>query len=289
MRVVRQASELGKAFDSARQEAEAAFGDATVYIEKFIEHAKHIEIQIIGDRHGQVAHLFERDCSVQRRHQKLIEEAPSPVITPEQREMMCNAAVALARQVGYYSAGTVEFVYDMLTGEFYFLEMNTRIQVEHPVTEMITGIDLVKEQIRIAGGEPLSFDPARLEIKGHAIECRINAEDPLHDFRPAPGRLSVWQAPQGEGLRIDTHCYEGYLISPFYDSMVAKLIAHGDTREEAIARAIGGLEGFGVTGPSTTIPLHVDILNSDSFRDATVTTRWLETAFLPEWQATLTV
>lgn len=289
MRVVREASELSTAFDSARQEAEAAFGDATVYVEKFIEHAKHIEVQIIGDRHGTVTHLFERDCSVQRRHQKLIEEAPSPAITPQQREQMCRSAVNLARRVGYYSAGTVEFVYDVSTGDFYFLEMNTRIQVEHPVTEMITGVDLVKEQIQIAGGEPLSFDPEKLSIRGHAIECRINAEDPSQGFRPSPGRLSAWEVPEGPGLRVDSHCYEGYLIPPFYDSMVAKLIAYGDTRPQAIDRLTDGLAQYRVSGPTTTIPLHQDVLKSDAFQGASVTTRWLETVFLPEWQAALTV
>lgn len=284
MRIVRVPDELAGAFESAQAEAEAAFGDATVYLEKFIERAKHIEFQIMGDQHGNLVHLFERDCSVQRRHQKLIEEAPSPILPPARRAEMADAALALARAVGYFSAGTVEFVYDAETDEFYFLEMNTRIQVEHPVTEMITGVDLVQEQIRVAAGERLSFRQQDLAIRGHAIECRVNAEDPRHGFRPAPGRLQVWQPPSLPGVRLDTHCYEGYLIPPFYDSMIAKLIAHGEDRQQAIALALGALQGFRVEGITTTMPLHQDILSSHAFRDAEVTTRWLEALFLPEWQ-----
>lgn len=283
MRVVRNAAELLPSFDSAQREAEAAFGDSTVYLEKFIEQAKHIEFQILGDQHGGLVHLFERDCSVQRRHQKLIEEAPSPVLTPERRKEMGDAALSLARAVGYYSAGTVEFVYDVATGRFYFLEMNTRIQVEHPVTELITGIDLIKEQIRIAGGERLSFRPEDIQIRGHAIECRINAEDPLNDFRPTPGRVKTWRPPAGAGIRLDTHCYENYLISPFYDSMVAKLITHASSREEARATMSAALEDFAIDGPCTTIPLHRAVIADIAFKDATVTTRWLEGEFLPHW------
>lgn len=282
MRVVRKASELLPSFDSAQREAQAAFGDSTVYLEKFIEHAKHIEFQILGDQHGGLVHLFERDCSVQRRHQKLIEEAPSPVLTSELRKEMGDAALALAKAVDYYSAGTIEFVYDVQTGHFYFLEMNTRIQVEHPVTEMITGIDLIKEQIRIAAGGRLSFRTEDLEIRGHAIECRINAEDPLHDFRPAPGRVTTWRPPTGD-VRLDTHCYEGYLISPFYDSMVAKLIVHAPSREQACAAMSEALENFVIKGPCTTIPLHRAVIADKAFEDATVTTRWLEGEFLPHW------
>lgn len=283
MRVVRSAAELLSSFDSAQREAQAAFGDSTVYLEKFIEQAKHIEFQVLGDQHGGLVHLFERDCSVQRRHQKLIEEAPSPVLTAERRKEMGDAALALARAVNYYSAGTVEFVYDVQTGRFYFLEMNTRIQVEHPVTELITGVDLVKEQIRIAAGERLSFCADELSIRGHAIECRINAEDPLHDFRPAPGRVKTWRPPMGEGIRLDTHCYEGYLISPFYDSMVAKLITRGSTREQARAKMSQALEAFVIEGPCTTIPLHRAVIADQAFENATVTTRWLEGEFLAHW------
>ncbi|TCT03710.1 acetyl-CoA carboxylase biotin carboxylase subunit [Paralcaligenes ureilyticus] len=283
MRIVRSAAELLPSFDSAQREAQAAFGDSTVYLEKFIEQAKHIEFQILGDQHGGLVHLFERDCSVQRRHQKLIEEAPSPVITPKQRKEMGDAALSLAKAVGYYSAGTIEFVYDVQTGHFYFLEMNTRIQVEHPVTELITGIDLVKEQIRIAAGERLSFRAEDLEIRGHAIECRINAEDPLHDFRPAPGRVKTWRPPAGKGVRLDTHCYEGYLISPFYDSMVAKLITYAPSREQARTEMSKALENFVIEGPCTTIPLHRAVIADKAFEDSTVTTRWLEGEFLPHW------
>ncbi len=286
MRIVRTPDELANAFESAQAEAEAAFGDSTVYLEKFIERAKHIEFQIMGDQHGNLVHLFERDCSVKRRHQKLIEEAPSPVLPPARRKEMADAALSLARAVGYFSAGTVEFVYDAQTDEFYFLEMNTRIQVEHPVTELITGVDLVQEQIRVAAGERLSFRQKDLSIRGHAIECRINAEDPRHGFRPAPGRLSVWQPPEGAGLRLDTHCYEGYLIPPFYDSMIGKLIAHGDDRRHAIAMMLSAIGDFRIEGIKTTMPLHRDVLSSRAFGDADVTTRWLEAQFLPEWERT---
>lgn len=283
MRVVRDPTELLSAFDSAQREAQAAFGDSTVYLEKFIEHAKHIEFQIMGDQHGGLAHLFERDCSVQRRHQKLIEEAPSPALTPEKRKEMGDAALALAKAVGYYNAGTVEFVYDVETSGFYFLEMNTRIQVEHPVTELITGIDLIKEQIRIAAGAPLSFRMEDLVIRGHAIECRINAEDPLHDFRPTPGRVTAWKPPTGEGVRLDTHCYENYLISPFYDSMVAKLIVHAPSREQARAVMGHALADFVVEGPSSTISLHRAVIADLAFAEASITTRWLEGEFFPNW------
>ncbi len=283
MRVVRSPGELMSAYESAQAEAQAAFGDATVYLEKFVERAKHIEIQIMGDQHGGLAHLFERDCSVQRRHQKLIEEAPSPVLPPARRAEMAEAALALARDVGYFSAGTVEFVYDAEEDRFYFLEMNTRIQVEHPVTEAITGIDLVQEQIRVAAGERLSFRQSDLVVRGHAIECRINAEDPLHGFRPNPGRLKRWTPPVGANLRLDTHCYEGYLIPPYYDSMIAKLISSGTDRTQAIATLLHALGSFGIEGVNTTVPLHQAVLASDDFARGSVTTRWLENTFLPSW------
>ena len=283
MRIVRGESDLVAAFSGARAEAEAAFGDPTVYLEKFIENAKHIEIQVIGDLHGRICHLFERDCSVQRRHQKLIEEAPSPVLPPARRAEMAEAALALARDVRYSSAGTVEFVYDADAERFYFLEMNTRIQVEHPVTEMITGIDLVKEQIRIAAGEPLSFRQENLSIRGHAIECRINAEDPTRGFLPSPGRLTRWSPPAHSRVRLDTHCYEGYLVPPYYDSMIAKLIAWDEDRGKAIALMSAALAGFGIEGVSTTIALHKAALAHRSFREARVTTQWLESDFLPSW------
>lgn len=283
MRVVRNDAELAAAFASARAEAKAAFGDSTVYLEKFIEHAKHIEIQVIGDVHGNVCHLFERDCTVQRRHQKLIEEAPSPILSPARRAEMADAALALARQVKYSSAGTVEFVYDMDEDRFYFLEMNTRIQVEHPVTELITGVDLVQEQLRVAGGERLSFSQKDIAIRGHAIECRINAEDPIQGFLPSPGRLVRWAPPSGEGLRLDTHCFEGYLVPPNYDSMIAKLIGWGEDREIASRRLSDALRNFGIHGVNTTITLHKDLLTHPTFRASQVTTRWLEQEFLPSW------
>ncbi len=283
MRVVRSPAELMSAYESAQAEAQAAFGDATVYLEKFVERAKHIEIQVMGDHHGGLAHLFERDCSVQRRHQKLIEEAPSPVLPPARRAEMAEAALALARDVGYFSAGTVEFGYDAEADRFYFLEMNTRIQVEHPVTEAITGIDLVQEQIRVAAGERLSFRQSDLVLRGHAVECRINAEDPVHGFRPNPGRLKRWAPPTGANLRLDTHCYEGYLIPPYYDSMIAKLIASGADRNQAIATLLKALGSFGIEGVNTTIPLHQAVLSSDDFARGSVTTRWLENSFLPSW------
>ncbi len=283
MRIVRSPVDLAAAYDSAQAEALAAFGDATVYLEKFIERAKHIEIQVLGDQHGNLVHLFDRDCSVQRRHQKLIEEAPSPVLPPARRAEMADAALALARGVGYFSAGTVEFVYDADADRFYFLEMNTRIQVEHPVTEMVTGVDLVREQLRVAAGERLSFAQNDVGLRGHAIECRINAEDPRRAFRPTPGRIVRWVAPQGPGLRLDTHCEQGSLIPPYYDSMVAKLIAHGDDRSQAIVRLTNALAQFEIAGIASTIELDRALLESAAFATASVTTRWLETTFLPEW------
>ena len=284
MRVVRNGTELLPAYESARAEAQAAFGDNSVYLEKFVERARHIEIQVMGDRHGGLAHLFERDCSVQRRHQKLIEEAPSPALSPARRAEMAEAALALARDVGYFSAGTVEFIYDAEADRSYFLEMNTRIQVEHPVTEAITGIDLVQEQIRVAAGERLSFRQHDLVPRGHAIECRINAEDSRQDFRPTPGRLTRWQPPVGENLRLDTHCYEGYLVSPYYDSMIAKLIGSGPARAAVIDTLRQALDAFTIEGVSSTVPLHQAVLASGAFAKGEVTTRWLEDRFLPEWQ-----
>ena len=283
MRIVRTEEDLAAAFSGARAEAGAAFGDPTVYLEKFIENARHIEIQIVGDLHGNICHLFERDCSVQRRHQKLIEEAPSPALPPDRRAEMAEAALALARNVRYSGAGTVEFVYDADQDRFYFLEMNTRIQVEHPVTEMITGIDLVQEQLRIAMGETLSFRQSDLRIRGHAIECRINAENPRAGFAPSPGRVTQWMVPEDSGLRLDTHCHEGYFVPPYYDSMIAKLIAWGEDREKAVERMLAGLAQFRIAGIATTIALHREVIAHPAFRAGRVTTRWLENEFLPAW------
>ncbi len=279
MRLVRTEPELAVAMTEAANEAQAAFGDATLYLEKFIDRARHIEIQILADGHGNVVHLGERDCSTQRRHQKLIEEAPSPFITGEVRRQLAESAVRLARRVNYRSAGTVEFVYDESTQKAYFLEMNTRIQVEHPVTEMVTGRDLVVEQIRIAAGEPISFTQEEVVVEGHSIECRINAEDVSRNFAPGPGCLDVWNPPQGNGVRIDSHCYPGYQVPPFYDSLLAKVIVHGKDRSDAIARMRQSLEQFEVAGVPTTIQFHRDVLGHDDFRTGRVNTRWVEESF----------
>ena len=281
MRVVRGPAEVPAAFESASAEARAAFGDPTLFIERYIERARHLEIQIIADSHGNVVHLGERDCSTQRRHQKIIEEAPSPVISPELRARMAEAAVRLVRHVGYSNAGTVEFIFDLDTSEFYFLEVNTRIQVEHPVTEMVTGTDLVAEQILVAGGATLSLQQANISLNGHAIECRINAEDAGRDFMPSPGRLLQWEAPAGQGVRVDSHCYPGYFIPPFYDSMIAKLIVHGRDRAQAVARMGAALDSFVVKGIETTIPFHQAVLAHADFLSNQVTTRWVEEHFIP--------
>jgi acetyl-CoA carboxylase, biotin carboxylase subunit len=280
MRVVRSDRELAAAMESAASEAKAAFGDATLYMERFIGRARHIEIQILGDAHGNIVHLGERDCSTQRRHQKLIEEAPSPTCDVTMRRELTDAAVRLARRVKYLSAGTVEFVYDEDARKSYFLEMNTRIQVEHPVTEMVTGRDLVVEQIRVAAGEPISFSQQDVRIQGHAIECRINAEDVPRNFAPCPGRLEVWMPPAGTDIRVDTHCYPGYRVPPFYDSLLAKVIVHGADRTRAIARLREALARFEVVGVPTTIRFHLDVLRHDDFRNGRVHTRWVDDKFI---------
>jgi len=276
MRLVRSAREIGEALESAAAEAKAAFGDGTLYMERFITRARHIEIQIIGDAHGNVLHLGERDCSTQRRHQKLIEEAPSPAIDGDLRRRLCEAALRLARHANYRSAGTVEFVFDEECREAYFLEMNTRIQVEHPVTEMVTGHDLVAQQIRTAGGEPVSFTQQDVRIDGHAIECRINAEDPRRKFMPCPGQLEIWAPPAGDDVRVDSHCFAGCRIPPFYDSLLAKVIVRGASRAATIDRMVEALAAFKVAGVPTTIPFHLDVLRSDDFRGARVHTRWVD-------------
>jgi len=280
MRLVERESELEAAMRSAESEAGAAFGDATLYLEKYIRHARHIEIQVLGDSHGNVVHLGERDCSVQRRYQKLIEESPSPVIDAAMRERLAGYAVALARRVDYQGAGTVEFVYDEDTRDAYFLEMNTRIQVEHPVTEMVTGHDLVAEQIRVAGGERLSFLQEDVTLRGHAIECRINAENPERNFAPGPGRIQTWSVPTHARVRVDSHCYSGYFVPPYYDSLLAKVIVHGDDRNDAIARMERALSQMEVTGVPTTLPFHRAVLAHPDFRAGRVGTRWVEEQFL---------
>ncbi|MCL7960357.1 MAG: acetyl-CoA carboxylase biotin carboxylase subunit [marine benthic group bacterium] len=272
MRVAESADVIENTFTMARNEASAAFNDARVYIERFVQRPRHVEIQVLGDSHGNLVHLGERDCSIQRRHQKLIEESPSPAITPEMRQAMGDAAIAAGRAIDYSNAGTVEF---LLTGggEFFFMEMNTRIQVEHPVTEMVTGVDLVKEQIRSAAGERIGEPPA---LVGHAIECRINAEDPAHDFRPSPGKITAFHAPGGPGIRIDTHVYAGYSVPPYYDSLLGKLIAYGSTRDEALGRAYQALEEFIIEGVKTTIPFLREVLRHPDFVAGEFDTHFLE-------------
>jgi acetyl-CoA carboxylase biotin carboxylase subunit len=272
MRVVHEKKNLEKAYNFASTEAQQAFGDSRVYIEKYISSPKHIEVQILGDRHGNVIHLFERDCSIQRRHQKLVEEAPSPIINEPTRKRMGEVAVKAAKSVGYDSAGTIEFLYDQGTKEFFFMEMNTRIQVEHPVTEAITGVDLIKYQIKIANDEKLDLEQKKLHIRGHAIECRINAEDPDKDFNPSPGKISQLMLPGGPGVRIDSGVYPGYIIPPFYDSMVAKLITWGIDRREAVERMKRALEEFYIEGIQTTIPFHKKVMKNKEFLRGQYTT-----------------
>ena len=283
MRLARTPDEFDGLFTAAMAEAEAAFGNGALYVEKLVEGARHVELQIMGDRHGKVVHLCERDCSIQRRHQKLIEEAPSPVLTPELRHEMGDAAVRGAEAIGYVGAGTVEFLLDS-SGHFYFLEMNTRIQVEHPVTEEATGYDLLKEQLSVSAGEPVSI-PNNVELRGHVIECRINAEDPEHDFRPSPGRITTFHPPGGPGVRVDTHVYSDYVVPPFYDSLIAKLIVRASTREEAIERARLALEMFVIEGVHTTIPFLGSVLGHPEFRAGTVDTQFLERFPVPNLQS----
>jgi acetyl-CoA carboxylase, biotin carboxylase subunit len=279
MRVVRNMSELENAYNSARTEAGAAFGNPDIYIEKYFEQPRHIEVQLLGDNHGNVVSLGERECSIQRKHQKLIEESPSPAVDQKTREMLNEAAIRGAQQVGYNSAGTIEFLMDE-DKKFYFMEMNTRIQVEHPVTEEVFDIDLVKEQIAVAAGKMIPEPLKRYRMRGHAIECRINAEDPKHGFRPSPGLITSFHTPGGVGVRVDTHSYAGYVIPSFYDSLIAKLITHGRDREEAIERMLRALEEFVVEGVSTTIPMHLAILNTPEFRSGNFNTKFIETVKL---------
>jgi len=279
MRIAHNDISLVNGFHSGRVEAESAFKNPDLYIEKYIEKPRHVEIQILADRHGNVVHLGERDCSLQRRHQKLIEESPSPGMIPEIREAMGNAAKKLARAAGYTNAGTVEFLLDR-DGKFYFLEVNTRIQVEHPVTEMITGVDLVQEQIRIASGEPLGFRQEEIQFQGSAIECRINAEDPSNNFKPTPGTITRMLTPGGLGVRLDTHVYQGYTIPPFYDSMIGKLIVHKKDRGAAIAAMRRALDEFIVEGVKTTIPLYKEIFKHFHFLKGNINTGFIEEYFM---------
>ncbi len=275
MRVALNDLALKAAIQQAQAEAEAAFGNADIYLEKYVEHPRHVEVQVLADNHGNVVHLWERDCSMQRRHQKLVEESPAPRLDPATRTAMCDAAVRLVRAAKYTNAGTVEFIVDP-SGNYYFIEMNARIQVEHPVTEMITGVDLIKAQILVAAGEKLPFQQDEIHQQGASIECRINAEDPAKNFRPTPGTITRFRVPGGFGVRFDSHVHEGYVVSPYYDSMIGKLIVHQPTRREAIAcmkRALGELH---IEGVKTTIPLHQKILDHTAFHEARVDTTFIE-------------
>jgi acetyl-CoA carboxylase biotin carboxylase subunit len=275
MRVARDEANLRNEISQAQAEAKAAFGNPAVYLEKYIEHPRHVEVQLLADQHGNVVHLYERDCTLQRRHQKLIEESPAPKLPAETRERICQAAVKLAKAAHYTNAGTCEFIVDR-QNNFYFIEVNTRIQVEHPVTEMVTGIDLIKWQIRVAAGEKLAFKQKDIPQRGVAIECRINAEDPENGFRPCPGRIERLIAPGGFGVRFDSHAYSGYTVSPYYDSMIGKLIVHQATRDEAIACALRALDELRVDGIKTTVPILKELLNHSAFREARVDTTFIE-------------
>ncbi len=282
MRLVENSDNLEKMFKAAQGEAEAAFGNDGLYMEKFIKKPRHVEIQILADRSGNVVHLGERDCSVQRRHQKLLEESPSPAINTELRKKMGNAAIAAAKSIGYEGAGTVEFLVDD-DNNFYFMEMNTRIQVEHPVTEMVTGVDLIAEQIKIASGAKLEFNQDDIHLNGHAIECRINAEDPSHNFRPSPGKITGWLPPGGPGVRVDSHVYTGYEIPPFYDSLIGKLIVWGKDRNTAIKRMNRALNECAITGIPTTINFHLTLLNKSKFKQGKIHTKYVEEELLPNY------
>ncbi|MDD5429075.1 MAG: acetyl-CoA carboxylase biotin carboxylase subunit [Candidatus Omnitrophica bacterium] len=281
MRICHNDVRLVGALMTAQREAEAAFGNPNVYIEKYIEKPRHIEIQILGDKHGHIIHLGERDCTIQRRHQKLIEETPSPVLDSKLRKKMGEAAIKCAKSIGYINAGTIEFLLDE-DKSFYFMEMNTRIQVEHPITEAITGIDLIKEQIKIAAGEKIGYKQEDIKFNGSAIECRINAEDPDSDFMPSPGRIATLSLPGGRGVRLDTHVYSGYDISPFYDSMVGKLIVHGKDRQDAIRICKRALDEFVVEPIKTTIPFHKKVMNNPAFLRGKYSTDFVERLFEKE-------
>ena len=276
IRVARDKEDLATGIKITQKEAAAAFGNPGVYIEKYIEVFRHVEVQVLADKHGNTVHIGERDCSIQRRMQKLVEEAPSPAISPELRAEMGAAAVKAAQSVNYESAGTVEFIYDHINEKFYFMEMNTRIQVEHTITEMVTGIDLVQKQLKIASGEKLNLKQEDIKINGWAIECRINAENPSRNFMPSPGEVTMYIPPGGFGVRVDSAMYTGYSIPPYYDSMVAKLIVHADTREEAVLRMKRALDEFIIEGVHTTIPFHLQLMDNDVFKSGDFDTKFLE-------------
>lgn len=279
IRVLHSATAMGDAFQAAAAEADASFGIPDLYLEKYLERARHIEVQVLGDSHGQVIHLGDRDCSIQRRFQKLVEEAPATSLSRNLREKIATGATDLASLLGYEGAGTVEYIVDEEQGEAYFIEMNSRIQVEHPVTELLTGIDLVAEQLKIASGEGLDISQEDVSLKGHAIECRVLAETP-YEFVPSPGRIDCWSPPTFAGVRVDTHCYTGYVIPPFYDSLLAKLVVWGPDRTEAIRRTRQALREFHVQGPATTIPFLLDVMHHTDYVEAKFHTRWLERIIL---------
>ncbi len=285
IKIVHESDQLQSTFETAAAESLAAFGDDSLYMERFVGNGRHIEVQVLGDRFGNVVHLGERDCSVQRRYQKIIEEAPAHAVSEALREEIRETAATAARRIGYESAGTVEFMLDQDANKFYFLEMNTRIQVEHPVTEMITGVDLVQEQLRIASGNPLPFTQTDVRFFGHSIECRITAESALRNFQPSPGLLTEWAPPTGPGLRIDTHCYPGYVVPPFYDSMIAKLITRGASRAEAIQRMKDALMDFRVEGIETNIPFLAWLMDEQDYLEGRLNTRWLEQKKLEQFNA----
>ena len=276
------ADDLVALFGTASREADAAFGDGRLYVERYVEHARHVEVQLLGDEHGSIVHLGDRDCSTQRRFQKLVEEAPAAVLSADLHHRLADAAVALGRQLDYHGAGTVEFLIDLDRGEFSFLEINTRVQVEHPVTECVTGFDIVRAQLRIAAGEPLGFGQDDVVVRGHAIECRVNAESVAEGFLPSPGTITRWDPPQAEHIRVDSHAFAGYEVPPYYDSLIAKLIVTGDDRHQAIERTLDALVDFDVEGIETTLDLHRAVLSHDDFRNDAINTRWLETTLLPE-------
>jgi acetyl-CoA carboxylase biotin carboxylase subunit len=285
MAVVETAADLQRHFQVSRTEAQQAFGDGRLYLERYVARARHVEVQILADSHGNVIHLAERDCSCQRRYQKLVEEAPAADLDPQLVESIRGAAVELGRALDYVGAGTVEFLVDTERGDFVFLEVNARVQVEHPVTEMVTGIDIVREQLRIAAGAPLSIAQTDVRIEGHAVECRINAEDPANRFLPNPATLIRWAPPAASDIRVDTHCRPGYTVPPYYDSLLAKVIARGEDRAAALTLMKRGLDRFRIEGPATTTPLLADVVAAPSFVATPPYTRWLEDEFLPGWQS----
>ena len=286
MRIVTDPKDLKNAFDMASNEAQQAFGDPTLFVERYVQNARHVEVQILGDDFGRVIHLGQRDCSSQRRYQKVVEEAQPIGLPDELTEKISEAAVSLARGINYNNAGTVEFLVDMDRNQFYFMEVNTRIQVEHPVTEEVTGVDLVKEQLRIAFGHPLSMNQSDVKFNGHAIECRVTADDARNDFMPTPGRITRFAVPYGDNIRVDTHCHQGYMISPYYDSLLAKVIATGDNREMALENLKTALSNFEIAGVKTNIPFLQFLISRPEFIESNINVKWIESSVLPEFLKT---